>query len=730
MLTRSRLLLSGLLLVTVLGIVLLAAPQRYTVRAQTTPNPIMFVTQVPIAADFTTIGSTFGNHLATLGSVGRGGDLYIRYPDGTLKNLTAAAGYGGDGFLSTEAIAVRDPAVHWDGTKAIFSMVVGGPSERYEQNEYRWQLYEITGLAQDDTPVITKVANQPADFNNISPIYGSYDQIIFTSDRPRDGQPHLYPQRDEYESAPTNTGLWSLDPTTGHLTLLNHAPSGDFSPMIDSNGQIVFTQWDHLQRDQQADADALTQNQSEVPYGSFNFSDESATATILNDRTEVFPEPRSDRTDLLEGTNMNGHRFNHFFPWAIHQDGTESEILLHLGRHELHSYMNSAISGDENIVEFYGQYPRTNPNPIENMFHIEEDPTAPKTYYGIDAPEFGTHSAGYIISLATAGKNADEVVVNYVTDSENNDGSYREPLPMSDGSLMAVYASANSYESGSGLNSDYAFRLVTLVDDGNGRMTAGTPLTNGITKSVSYYDPDNMVSFDGVMWELNPVEVKARTRPIAPTSTIKLAEQQIFDDAGVSVEAMQAYLEQNNLALLITRNVTSRDDLDLQQPFNLRVDDGTAQTVGSSGQIYDVAYLQLFQGEQIRGYYWGGSEPRSGRRVIAQPMPMGVNQSNSGPQSSVIVAADGSVAAFVPAQRALSWQLTDASGTPVVRERYWLTFQPGEIRSCGSCHGLSDQDQAGNGEPENAPQALADLLMHWQSLQSLDQQIYLPTVGQ
>lgn len=28
----------------------------------------------------------------------RGGDLYILYPDGTLKNLTFSCGYGMDGF--------------------------------------------------------------------------------------------------------------------------------------------------------------------------------------------------------------------------------------------------------------------------------------------------------------------------------------------------------------------------------------------------------------------------------------------------------------------------------------------------------------------------------------------------------------------------------------------------------------------------------------------------------
>lgn len=63
-------------------------------------------------------------------SVARGGDLWIRYPDGSLKNLTALAGYGStnpDGFQDDNAIAVRDPSVHWGGDKAIFSMVIGAP---------------------------------------------------------------------------------------------------------------------------------------------------------------------------------------------------------------------------------------------------------------------------------------------------------------------------------------------------------------------------------------------------------------------------------------------------------------------------------------------------------------------------------------------------------------------------------------------------------------------------
>ncbi len=97
-------------------------------------NSILFVTQVPIPEDFCTIASTFGNQQPTLDACGRGGDLYIRYPDGTLKNLTRAAGYGqwGDQSQDTNGIAVRQPSVHWSGQKAVFSMVVGAPSHQFD----------------------------------------------------------------------------------------------------------------------------------------------------------------------------------------------------------------------------------------------------------------------------------------------------------------------------------------------------------------------------------------------------------------------------------------------------------------------------------------------------------------------------------------------------------------------------------------------------------------------
>ncbi len=335
----------------------------------TTPYPILFVTQVPIPADFTTIGSVFGNHDPQLQAVGRGGDLWIRYSNGAQRNLTVEAGLGVTGFQGADSIAVRDPSVHWSGDKALFSMVIGAPTQQYVWETYHWQIYEISGLGQGETVVITHVPGQPADYNNVSPIYDSDDRILFTSDRPRDGQAHLYPQLDEYEEAATVSGLWQLDPASGALRLLNHAPSGDFTPFVDSFGRIVFTQWDHLQRDQQADADNYNALHGQpCDYCTFNWSGEQADAVPLETRVEVYPEPRADHD--LTGTNLWGHTFNHFFPWTMNQDGSELETLNHIGRHELHSYIPPSLTDDPNLVEYYGQLPRFNANAIDNMLQI------------------------------------------------------------------------------------------------------------------------------------------------------------------------------------------------------------------------------------------------------------------------------------------------------------------------------------------------------------------------
>jgi hypothetical protein len=470
------------------------------------------VTQVPVPADFGTIASTFGNQQASTACCGRGGDLYIRYPNGTVRNLTRAAGYGESGLQGANGISVRQPCVHWSGQKAVFSMVVGSPKDVNDISTNYWQLYEITNFTNPSaTPVITKVPNQPANFNNIAPIYGSSDQIIFTSDRPRNGQMQLYPQLDEYEEQPTVTGLWSLQPTNGYLFMINDTPSGAFSPCLDSAGRIVFVRWDHLQRDQQADTDW---ENGYITYGAFNWSDESSNSFPTTNLTEEFPEPRNVRTDLLAGTGLSGNTFNQFFPWAIDQDGTDEETVNHIGRHEIGgSYLSASFTNDPNLYDQYYYGENYNTNTIDNFLEVREDPNVPGLFYGIDAPEFATHGAGQIVSI-TGNTNIDAFYmrINYVTPRSTHEyasspatvppddtGMYRNPLMTSDGFMIAVHTTNTQAETDGdttnypGTNfpaTAYDFRLKFLQFT-NGYYAPGATLTQGLTNHVIYYDPDN-----------------------------------------------------------------------------------------------------------------------------------------------------------------------------------------------------------------------------------------------
>lgn len=689
-------------------------------QAQTTPNPILFVTQVPVPFDFATIGSTFANHEAGMGSVYRGGDLWIRYPNGQLRNLTQEAGFGMNGFQGANAIAVRDPHVHWNGTRAVFSMVVGAPPQQFQVQSYRWQLYEVTGMGQGQTVSITPVANQPTGFNNVNPAYLSDGTIVFTSDRPRNGAAHLYPQHDEYESTASTSGLWRLDPANGDLKLLDHSPSGNFDPLVDSYGRLLFTRWDHLQRDQQAD-------QAGNPYGNFDVASEDPGAPVVAGITEPFPEPRI----ALQGSTVNGHRFNNFFPWQIAQDGTAAEFLNHLGRHEFHSYFDRAFNNDSNLVEFISEVSgRTNPNPIENLFQIVEDPTQPGRYLGIDAPEFDTHAAGQLVRLvATPTTNPDDVVIEYLTPratfgttpGPSHSGHYRNPLVLADGSIVVAHTTEQGGLDNLGTNAapvpNYRFRLKLMTTGSGGFLTAGTNLTAGINETVNWWSPDIAVSYSGELWELSPVEVRARSVPPSLSEpALGAPELQAFASAGVSEATFRRYLRQQGLGVLSVRNNTNRDKADRQQPFRLRVPGGV-QTAPGSGTLYDIVHFQAVQGDQVRGI-GGTASPRAGRRVVPRFLHDTAATSQNlpnpgGPQGSAPIFADGSTAMFVPTRRALSWQTTAADGTPVVRERFWLTVQPGEIRACDGCHGINRSGQAAQPAATNSPQALVALVQQW-----------------
>ncbi len=701
----KRLLVLPVLLATIFGVHLLirgTAPAG----AQNDLPAIMFVTQPPFGADFISINAVFGNHLPRTQLAPRGGDLWIRYSDGVLRNLTQEAGLG---TKAGEEIIVREPSVHWSGAKALVAIAIGG-TIKDDLSPVFYQLYEVTGISKGEAVKFTRLP-QPSDSNNVSPLYGSDDRILFTSDRPRNGDKASYPQLDEYESQPTNTGIWSMTADGSDVRLLDHAVSGDFTPSIAADGRLVFTRWDHLQRDQQNEYDA-------EQYKPFNFTSENSDEK-LNSAPEIFPEPLR----VPSGSYNRRHTINQFFPWQMNEDGTELETLNHIGRHELLSYFDASHDG---LPEFIASETRRT---SASFLQIKEDPLRPGYFIGTNAPEFATHAAGQIIALnapRTANPEqmqfeylTDPVTRSYVADAQqpplNHVGFFRNPTPLSTGTLIAVHTTSTYADKTTGqpLSSRYNFRLVRMTRpaQGGGYWLPGERLIpNGISKTITYWDNQTytQLNFSGQLWELDPVEVRVRPRPAKlstplPEIETNILQQELGGQAGI--EQFRTFLEARNLALVVSRNVTRRADK--QQDYNLRVVGGV-QTAEANATPVDVQYFQFLQGDLVRGY----NGYTRGRRPIAQIQHDSLLPTvPSAPPGSVQIASDGSIAAFVPARRALSWQLTKPNGEGVVRERYWLTLQPGEMRSCTNCHGLNTTDVVlHQPAPTNPPQALRDLL--------------------
>jgi len=712
---------------------------------------VMYVTQVPTTTTTDTIVSIGGSHLATTKAAPRGGDLWIRYDNGSFKNITLEGrGPNGEqygersGIQGADSIAVRDPQVHWSGTKAVFSMVVGAPTSAADSTEFFWQLYEVTNFGQGQTPVITRVESQPVEFNNIQPTYGSNDEIFFVSDRTLNGTKANYPSRNE-QGGVSVTGLWKLEPSESKVTLIDHSPSGSFKPTVDSFGRVVFSRWDHLQRDETAN------NSQGVDYAS-----EEAGATFTG-FVDVFPEA----TTAVD--NVTGHKFDLFLPWTVNQDGTGLLTMNHLGRHELGSAFKRSVT-DSNLVDVnppvnsgasVGQLTRAG-----SYLHITECPSEPGMYVATDAVSSAV-SGGRLVTFSakpetveSPASNPDNVTVMV----NNNSGIARDPSFLSgSGRLMATVATGpvitTSYgghqtqgEIGTDFipNRDNPFKITVSPPSTKTNLQTGTKLvpTNFHTANVTNIVDGSNQTFSGQLWELQPVEVRIRTIAEIPpsdrTETLQSPEKQMFREAGVSVSAFKSWLKENDLAMVVSRNVTSRDANDKQQPFNLKVGNGGAGSVDGNIDTpdYIVKGIQFFQGDYTRGYNATGFYEQEGRRVKATNLhaDKGANRKTSIPGGTEI-GHDGSMAMIVPAKRALTWQLVGTNeaeeeaaeqaghptpeNEPIVRERYWLSFSSGEVRLCVNCHGSNTSDQVGRyvDDPRlaNPPEALKTLLEDWKT---------------
>jgi len=482
----------------------------------------------------------------------------------------------------------------------------------------------------------------------------------------------------------------------------------------------VFVRWDHLQQDQLAQRDRDAQgNGVALPFKSFNYAGEAANAPALATRAEAFPESRTGESGPYGA--VSAFTTNFFTAWQMEQDGSGEETLNHVGQHELSfGHFIPSFRDDPNLSGRSVDRLHANRSSVRReggLFQLAEEPRRRGSYLAIAARDRDTYATGQIVRLSGAPDlDAERMTVVPVTAGHPGDalptGRFRNPLALADGTLVASHAP--EVDAPAPDRPLAGLRLVRLERGGDGLYRAGAPLTTGIRRSLWWRGAQGRQAWSGALWELEAVELRPRPRPVRARSGLEAPERAALAAEGVDEAVLRRWLTTRGLALIVTRDQTSRDRAELQQPFNLRVPGGvrTVSRDKPGGRTYEIAHFQLFQGDQVRAY-----PGRPGRRVLAKALHEASNPANpGGPPGSVRIARDGSTAALVPAGRALTWQTTDPQGTAVVRERNWISFQAGEMRVCASCHGVNQRDQAGRFAPLNQPEALRDLLKWWKTL--------------
>jgi hypothetical protein len=177
-----------------------------------------------------------------------GADLFYRdraSPSALDVNITEAVTQGlGD---------VRDVEIAYDGSKILFAM--RGPANENlpldDEDQPTWNIWEY----EFETEILRRVI--PSDLtaeigHDIGPHYLPDGRIIFSSTRQvrssavllDEGKPQ-FAAMDEDQNEPAFV-LHVMDADGTNIEQVSYNQSHDFDPSVLSNGQVVFSRWDHM----------------------------------------------------------------------------------------------------------------------------------------------------------------------------------------------------------------------------------------------------------------------------------------------------------------------------------------------------------------------------------------------------------------------------------------------------------------------------------------------------
>ena len=719
------------------------------------PYPILFVTQVPIAGRLHRPSArSSATTSPTCRSAPRGGDLcdplsrrHAAQPD---RSRPASAAQRLPGRRT------RSPCASRACTGAAPRRSSHG-RRRADRSSTRWR--PTTGRS-TRSPASARAQtadhharspNQPANFNNVTPIYATDGRILFTSDRPRERRARTSTRSSTSTSRRRRRrASGASTPATGDLTLLEHSPSRRLlARRSTAFGRVIFTRWDHLQRDQQADADPVD---APPTYGAFTYASEAANAATTPSARRRRGVPRAARrhaptcwprtSRAQRSTTSSRGRSTRTAPRTRRSTTSAATSSRSYFERQLQRRRQSRR------VRLRPQRPVRTHNPTRAPQHAPDprEPVGPRrATTAIDAPEFDTHAAGQVLGIAGAPTPQRRRDRRHLGDpprhrqlrrhaerrpatpastatrcrSPRRDADRRArgraaaPTPPRDArrrrtsarrtharlALRLPHARARQPTGGTGRLRQHGATLDARRSPR--RSGSGIPTTWSPTPTAP-------------LWELDPVEVRPRPAPPATgAAAARAGAGGVRRSRRRPRRVPRSYLEERDLALIVSRDVTTRDHADRQQPFNLRVPGGRADGRRPGGT--DLRRRRTCSSSRATRCAASAArlDPRPAGACSRSRMhdPRPTTRRRRGPPGSVTLALDGSMAALVPAA-----PRADLAAHRRLRRRRWCASATGSpsspARSASAPRATaSATDQAGAPQPTNppppAPQALS-----------------------
>ncbi len=570
-----------------------------------------------------------------------GGDLIIRQ-----KSSASAAEINVTQAYTKGTGDVSDPEASYDGKKIVFSMNCPVANDPLCTGHWNiWEYDMTTGGLSGGT--LKRLTNSTTGDDDVDPAYlPAGAGFVFASNRQRTtvelpSGTDSYPALDEYERERV-LNLYTMDAKGGAITQISFNQSHDRNPVVQMDGDIMFSRWDHVGN----------RNHFKI-------------FTVRPDGTNMF---------VRYGAHSDGNSFLHpreMDPAGAYKGFLSSDLMPLSRTHE----GGALVFVD--AANFSEQY--TPANAAVKAASGQSYPTEQALNF-----ERGVSRYGRITTPYPLWDGSNRVLLSFAPCQVNKRASAT--------AAFVVTPCANLTEA----------ELATVGDEMSqtAEQTAAANIRNNVPPvyAVYMFDPAKKTMLivaappTGFIYT-DPIALQARKEP-NPASTANSTMRGALATSGAGIPA--------GMGLLSVRSVYDTDGLGrMGAPVLADADkaDGCTTPIPTIAPTdpddtrAQVADLQSLKDPAKAAYYCGPARFVRVVRAVAPKQAMAlrkaIGETDFEPQQILGYAPiepDGSFQVYVPADVPLAVAVVDGAGRAFQTHTNWIQVRPGETRTCDGCH--------------------------------------------